>query len=311
MKNETKDAIIQKLESFMVQHNVSANEVAAKTGINSSYISIMRSGAYMVKVGEKEVEIQSKYYEQLAGLCGYSLQKEYWEPRRTDQTVRMLATLEDAKRYGYTNVVIGETGCGKTYTANVFMQNHPIDFFIVTVGSQDFIGDVLEKIIKAIGSRQATGKSKSSRISQIVSHLKGLKLRGQRPLIYFDESEYMKHSVLCSMKELYDNLNGICGIVLGGTDQLTQNLDKLRKRNKPGIPQFYRRIKFGIRQLPGIDRDFKVFLSSYEKPLQRFLRENCENYGELHDVLVPALREADRTGQPMTEDFVKLVLGIR
>ena len=43
----------------------------------------------------------------------------------------------------------------------------------------------------------------------------------------------------------------------------------------------------------------------------RFLRENCDNYGELHDVLVPAMREADITGEPLTVDFIKTVLDIR
>jgi len=310
MKNETKIAVMEALEQFMELHQVSANKVAAKTGISSSYISIMRSGATTIKVRGKEVEIQNKYYEQIASFCNFQLQKNYWAPRHTDQSTRILTTLEDAKEYGYTNVIIGEMGCGKTYTARLFGQNYPMDFFMVTVGSQDFINDMLNKLLAVLKIKTQV-KSKSGRIGVIVNHLKNMKLKGMKPLIYFDESEYMKQSMLCSMKELYDHLNGVCGIVLGGTDQLTRNIDKLRKRNKEGIPQLYRRIKFGIRQLPIIDRNFKIFLNDYEKPLQRFLKENCENYGELHDVLVPALREADRTGEPLTEEFIKLVLGIR
>jgi len=39
--------------------------------------------------------------------------------------------------------------------------------------------------------------------------------------------------------------------------------------------------------------------------LRKFLQTECENYGELHDVLVPALREAENAGKSISEDFVR------
>ena len=138
-----------------------------------------------------------------------------------------------------------------------------------------------------------------------------LKLQGLMPMIIFDEAEYMKQPALCALKELYDNLNKKCALVLIGTDQLIKNIERMRKRNKDGIPQLYRRIKFGIRVLPSIDTSFKEFLNSIEdKELVKFLKSNCDNYGELHDALVPAMREADRIGEPLTEKLVRKVLNI-
>jgi hypothetical protein len=86
----------------------------------------------------------------------------------------------------------------------------------------------------------------------------------------------------------------------------------MRKKDKDGIPQLYRRIKFGIRTLPSIDRSFKQFLNGEisNAKVVTFLRQNCDNYGELHDVLVPALREADRTGQPLTENLIRTMLNL-
>ena len=48
-----------------------------------------------------------------------------------------------------------------------------------------------------------------------------------------------------------------------------------------------------------------------DREIVRFLTENCDNYGELHDVLVPAKREADITCEPLTVDFIKTVLNLR
>ena len=300
-----KEQITQALNTYIAQHGISANEIVKRTGVNESYISSIRNGE--TTVGKSE--IKDKWYILLADFLGVKLQKEYWTMRETPQLYRMLATLEDAKENGTTNIVIGETGCGKTYISNLFIKANPIDTFKVVVGSLDTIGDLLDKVIDVL--KIATPKTKSKKIGEIAKKLKQLKLEGQKPHLIFDECEYMKQPALCSMKELYDALFGICGITLIGTSQLIDNLEKLRKKNRAGIPQFYRRVKFGIRELPTIDRTFSDFLRGIEdKKLLNFLKSNCDNYGELHDVLVPAMKEADRTGNQLTEDFVRTILGM-
>lgn len=311
MKTEIKQSIMAALESYMTQHGMSASDVAKKSGVNGSYISNMRQGNYAVAAGNgNTVELADKYFESLATLIGYKLTKTYWEPVPTAQLKRTIATLEDARQFGYTNVIIGDTGCGKTYVANMFAQGYPMDAFLVTVSSQDNIGDLLEKVCEKL--HITLEKTKSRTLRAIARKMQDMKRDGQKPILIFDEAEYMRQPALCNIKEMYDNLNGIASIVLLGTPQLIRHLDKLRKKDKDGIPQLYRRIKFGIRPLPAIDRTFKQFLNGIvnDQAIGKFIRENCENYGELHDVLVPALREADRTGQPLTENLIRTMLNM-
>ncbi len=310
MKVETKLAIIAALEDYMRLHNISASDVAKKTEVNQAYISNMRAGNFTMNAGNSnQVDISDKYFEKIARFIGYGIEKSYWEPVETAQMKRILATLEDAKEYGTTNVIIGETGSGKSYVTELFAKAHPIDCFVVTVGSQDNIGDLIEKICDKI--HMTTEKTKSNTLRHIAKKLNKMRLDGHKPIVIFDESEYMKAPALCNMKELYDNLNGIASIVLLGTPQLTKHLDKMRKKDRDGIPQFYRRIKFGIRVLPSIDKTYRQFLTQeMDKGLMRFIMTNCENYGELHDVLVPAMREADRSGQPLTENLVRTILNM-
>jgi hypothetical protein len=78
--------------------------------------------------------------------------------------------------------------------------------------------------------------------------------------------------------------------------------------NKNGAPQFYRRIKAGIKHIPS-DKNFKPFFEKMnvdDKGLRKLLNERCNNYGELHDYLEPVLKEADVKGQPVTESFFRL-----
>lgn len=232
-----------------------------------------------------------------------------WKTQNTDQMKRILATLEDAKQFGYTNVIIGETGSGKTYISRKFAEKND-SVYIITIGQSDNIGDILDKI--CIELKINPGKTRSKKIRGVISTMTYKKADDHlQPMLIFDEAEYMKQPALCAMKELYDHLNGICSIVLIGTEQLILNIERMRKRNKEGIPQLYRRIKFGIRYLPLIDRTFKHFLAEIEDPdLVKFVRANCDNYGELHDVLVPAIREAQRTKQALTENFVRTILNM-
>ncbi len=310
MKIETKQQITEALNRFLSQHLMPASDLAKKADVNQAYISQIRQGKYTTTVGNNEVEIASKYFERIAKVIGFQIEQSYWSTVLTPQFAHILATLEDARSFGETNLIIGGTGSGKTYTAKIFALQHPVDVVMITVGSTDNIGDLIDKITEALHI-PSPARTKSKKIRQIIKAMLDLKQAGNLPVLILDEAEYMKMPALCSMKELYDNLHGVASIVLVGTDQLTRNIEKMRKKNKDGIPQLYRRIKFGIRELPPIDRSFKEFLNGLEPGLQRFIKANCDNYGELHDVLVPVFREAERIGQAPTEELVRTVLGIR
>jgi len=308
MKAEIKRQIIDALENYMTEYSVSQNEVAKRSGVNASYIIQMRKGEYSVAVNGKTVEISDKHFEKIAELTGFQIRKNYWETKPTEQLMEIMSELEDAKQYGYTRTIIGDTGCGKSYAIELFRQKNPNDTFVVTVSQLDNIGDLLDKILDLL--KIAPANTKSKKLKDIVAKLRNMKLEGAAPMLVFDECEYMKQPALCAMKELYDNLNKYCAIVLVGHYQLLNNIERLRKRNKDGIPQLYRRIKFGIRELAPIDRRYTLFLEGMDKKLSKFLQMECENYGELHDVLVPALREAERTNETISEDFVRGLLNM-
>lgn len=305
MTTEIKNQIVQELENYLELHKMSANEFVKKSGINEAYVSNMRNKSF--KIGT--TEIAERWFEKVAQFIGLALKKNYWTPVKTNQMTAMMPILEDSKEHGLTNVVIGETGSGKTFNTDLFAKSNPLDTFIIKVGSSDNLSDLIDKILEA--AKIPHSKTKSKNINGIIKFMQKQKFDGLKPQLIFDECEYMKQPTLGMMKEFYDDLKGHCSIVLIGTDELIDNLDKLRKRKKAGMRQFYRRIKFGIRVLPNIDKNYRGFLDNIQdKGLLKFLKSNCENYGELHDCLVPAMREADRTGEPLTEAFVRKVLNI-
>lgn len=314
MNLEQKLQIVEAAKKYADEHGLSQNDLAKKAEVSAKYVSDMFNGkTYTVanSATGKTVEIADKYYLKLAEYVGVSVKKEYWKTVVTPQMQRILLSLQVAKENGETNLIIGETGCGKSYVCDLFRRKYPADTYIVTVSQTDNITDLIEKLVSAL-KISISSKTKSGKLNEIIRYLADKRSYGQEPMVIFDEAEYMKQPALCAMKSLYDNLHKVCSIVLVGTDQLLNHLEQMKRKNKDGIPQFYRRVKFGVRRLEPIDRRFPGFLDDIQdKEIRRFLMEQCDNYGELHDVLVPAKREADITGEPLTVEFIKTVLNIR
>ena len=311
MDKKTKDSIIVALEAWMKENEFSANEFSAKSGVPTNYLSYVKRNIYSMPVGGKEVAIDDKYFRMIAETINFNFDDRIiWEARQTPQFMQMITYLEDARTFGYTTIIIGETGCGKTFSSDIFVNSNPKDLFKVTVGSMDTIGDLLDKL--GIALRIPLTGSKSKKLNAITKELLKIKMDGRTPTLIFDESEYMKQPTLCNMKEMYDHLIGKCGLVMIGTNQLITKIEKLKNKNKDGMPQFYRRIKYNIRELRPVDTRFQQFLTSVEdKNLVKFLQQECQNYGELHDVLLPAMREAKRLGEPLTENLVRKVLNMQ
>jgi len=309
MDQSTKINITKAVKQYIADTGISQTELANKAGIRVEYMSHILNQKFNIPTGNgKTVTIADKYFNRLKNFIGYN-QQPYWEPKPTPQLTAMLAIMNEAREYGYTRIITGETGAGKTYTAQLFLRKYPADTFVITVGSTDNLNDLIDKIIEKLNI--TSGKTKSKKLRDIARKLRQLKEDGYHPTIIFDEAEYMKQPALASMKYLFDAINGYAALLLIGTGQLLDNINRLRRKDKPGIPQLYRRIKFGIRRLNNIDRSFKLFLNEIEDPqVRKYIRQIADNYGELHDILVPVRREADRLQEPISVSLIQKVLNL-
>ena len=303
MTHEEKQQIVKAAQGYMSDKGISQNELAKLTGVNASYLSSIMKGVFTFtnsRTGE-ESPIADKWFQAIADRIGLKLTKEYWPLVKTEQFVDIVKELTEAKESATTRIIVGETGCGKSYTVDRFRQAYPQGTYVVTCNQNDTISDLIRKMQKVL--KVSFDGSVSYRIDRISMELSRIADNGQHPVLIFDEAEYLTVRGLLSIKTIYDYLKGICGIVMIGT---TDILDKLeRSKRREGMPQFIRRFKAGIRNVRPIDRTFAKFFDGrgYTKDLINLLRMNADNYGELADYLEPALREADAQGKPLTKEF--------
>lgn len=310
MDLNTKINIAKATKKYIELHEMSNSNIARISAVPKEHLGNILKGDFTYNAGkDKTGDIPEKYFFMLAEMVDFELKKKLWKMRQTPQMVQTIEILDDARNNAVTRVIIGETGCGKSSTLRLFKKQHPADVFSVVVGSEDTLTDLLFKVCSAL--KVPVKGSKSSKIREIARNLESLRLNGRKPMLVFDECEYMKPAALCSIKEFYDYLDKKCSITLIGTEQLKENINRLRNRDAKGIPQLYRRIKYGFRQLRPINRSFTDFLQEIkDTKLKIWLQNNCANYGELHDVLVPCMKEAERLEHPLTLSFVQIVLGL-
>lgn len=300
---DEKQTIMKAALAYMEEKGISQNELARLTGINVGYLSGMLKGMFtFVNSRTKEQSpIADKWFQAIADSIGCKVKKEYWPLVKTDQFIDIVKELTEAKETATTRIIVGETGCGKSYTVDRFRQAYPMGTYVVTCNQNDSISDLIRKMQKVLNV--SFEGSVSYRIDRISMELSRMADNRQQPILIFDEAEYLSVRGLLSIKTIYDYLKGICSIVMIGTDDILNKLEKSKR--KEGMPQFFRRFKAGIRHVRPIDRTFNKFFEGkgFAKDLIRLLRMNADNYGELADYLEPALREADSRGETLTKEF--------
>lgn len=306
MTLQEKQAIVEAAKNYIQEKKISQNELADRAGLNSSYMSSLVNGVFtfMDKRTGKSSDIKEIYFVKLAKAIDYKLKKEYWPMVETPQLIDVLKALTEAKG-GKTRMIIGETGCGKTYSLNKFSAAYPKGTYVVTVSNADYQNDLLRKIQRAIGI-DCTG-SPSERLDKISVELSRRYDAGLNPVLIFDESEYLKIPALLNVKTIYDYLKDTCGIVLIGTDDLLKKLESVQ--SKPGMKQFYSRFKAGQRSIRSIDKKYSLFLSGkgYSEELIECIQKNASDYRGVSDYLIPALKEADRMGVELTAELFKTI----
>lgn len=301
MKQDLNIKVSEALKEYAKEKELSQDQLSTVTGLNVSYINaILKKETHIGKT-----KIKDTYYLSIAKTIGLNLEsKTYWQHQDTVQYQQIFTELLDAKVSGRPKMIIGATGCSKTYTVDRFLQQVPNETYKITLSSLFKLNDVLDELSDKFNIEHTYNKH--NRLKKIGYRLWSKQIRGQQPVVIFDEAENATVPTLRMIKAFYDEAHPYCSIVLIGTPQLLKKLDKLREKDVDGMAQFYRRFKAGIREVKSISKsqDYKAFLDTVEdKHLRTLISTMSDNYGELNAYLEYALREADRSGVPLTERF--------
>ena len=161
MNKETKRAIIEAMVAYAKDKELSQDQLAQTLKINVSYVNAMLRGESMVG----KTEIKDNLFKRAAKAIGYVFERTYWELKETPEYLQITTELLDAKVSGRGKMLIGKTGCGKTFSYNDFVMNYPTHTYGITVSSLHKLKDIINELCDLL-SVDTTG-SYVSRLKRI------------------------------------------------------------------------------------------------------------------------------------------------
>lgn len=296
MQDTLKQEIIAAAEAYRVDKGMDQKAFAKFAGVNYSYYNVVRGGKFVYGA----TVIDDAFFRTIARAIGFQLETIYWPHRDTAQYVDVMTALHQAREKIEPRMIVGETGCGKTYAIDRFCEQNPIGVYRVTVTDYDTIRDILEEVVKTLGIKIEARRG--ALLRGVCAALREQAAGGRKVMLIIDEAENTKVPGLKAYKALYDLLKDFAALVLVGTPELPEKLETLRRKGVAGIPQFIRRFKAKTTRLEAVDRSFPDFRDTVaDAGVWRLASRLCDNYGELYDYLEPALREAREGGEELTE----------
>lgn len=300
MQDTLKDSIMGAVKAYMATNGMNGADFARRAGVNKSYFNVAYNGKYTFQ----STTIPDSFFHKVAQAAAYSIRLTYFPHRDTPQYIDATNALYEARDKVEPHMIIGETGCGKTYAVDRFCEQNPVGVFRVTVNDYDTIRDILEEIAKSIGLQ--TTARRGALLRQVCRALKELAASGLKVILIIDEAENTKVPGLKAYKALYDLLKGFASLVLAGTPDLLKKLEMLKRKGVEGMPQFIRRFKAKTTLLESVNRSFPDFNGIVsDAGVWRLATSMCDNYGELHDYLEPAIREAQENNEELNEAFFR------
>jgi hypothetical protein len=146
---------------------------------------------------------------------------------------------KQAQRFSTMNVIIAETGYGKTNALEYFAENN--DHVIYVSVTKAMTSKVMYgAILKAAGWKNIYRESSLFHIIESIGYY--LKETPGKKLLIIDEGNQISDPNLIHLHDLRDATQYISGIVIAGPKQFQTKMEHYEETNRFGMPEFIRRI---------------------------------------------------------------------
>lgn len=310
----TKTNIIEAARLYMQSNGLSQDAMTGHVkkmnggnGFSVAYLNDMLKGKFTT--GNQQTPINDKYYMQLARSINFTVRKTYRKHHDTANFQLCMDTFSEARDSKMPYAIDGETGEGKSYTAEQYMQQHPKNTYLVRCD-----GDLTAKSF-FMELAYSLGMKPSGAIFDIRKNVIQKLKNETDALLIIDEAENLKDRAWESMKRVMDDLKGYCGIAFIGANNFEQQLQKKADRMKGCFPQVLRRIREGgiVCLVPFILDDCADICKEYgitSKAHVKALYDKCRNTAQLTSMIEKVMREHDQDNKYSVHDLIELYCNV-
>jgi hypothetical protein len=274
MTTERKNEIATAVQKQMEQKKLSQSSAASMIGMSDATLHNM--------LNNKWENISEKMWQRALQWVGLGSTRWFEKPLITYDLNNIFSTCTDAQENARMLAVTAPTDFGKTTALKAFAgrtENCFYSFATVTMGRKEF----LNAIQKSMGIE--VDGSIHNRLYAIIEKLRD----ASYPLLIIDDCGKLQDSCLRLIQIIFDELEGHCGIILGGTSYFCNYVCKMAAKDKMGFQELKRRIGYWL-PLRGMDMPFirqaaKKFGITDEGAVA-YIKDNCKGYGTLKELLV-------------------------
>lgn len=220
--------ITEALRSYVSKYPSQNKAAASLNGISPATLSAILNGKHEV--------ISDEMWRNIASQLNVTGSGEGWQLVETQAYREMILAMQDAQEYRKVRWITGDAGCGKTTTAGVYASENR-EVFTILCDEDMRKGDFVREIARKVGFRSA-----GMRIRDILDTAIERIMQMDRPLLIFDEGDKLNDNVFHYFINIYNRLEGKCGIVFLSTSYIRHRIERGVSGNRKGYNEIYSRI---------------------------------------------------------------------
>jgi len=222
-----KDAIRDNLRAYCSKYPSQNKAAGSLKGVSAGTVSTILNGKYD--------NISDEMFRNIAMQVG-SGNATGWQIVETGAYREIWFAMEDAQEWRNVTWIVGDAGCGKTTTAQLYAQEHREVFYVLC--SEDMSkAEFIREIARTIGL-----KTDGYTLRDLWDIIIGNLIQMESPLMVFDEADKLTDTVFHYFISFYNRLEEKCGIIFMSTDYIKRRMDLGLRHNKKGYNEIHSRI---------------------------------------------------------------------
>jgi DNA transposition AAA+ family ATPase len=218
------------------KQGLSQARYAKQANVSAANISELLNGNW-----EK---FSDKMIQRMAIACGYD--ELGWKTAETNNLRLVNSLCQRAQMSSISLAITDVAGRGKTEGFSQYARNHH-NVFHLNCAAHWTNKLFMEKMLQALGVN-GEALASSAKCELAIQTLGKM----EKPLLIIDEADKLRDTSLLFFIEIYNRLDGYCGVILAGQTNLQKTIDKGRQRDKRGYNEIYSRIGRRFISLKGI-----------------------------------------------------------
>lgn len=244
MRSEQKEKIRDLVERT-IEHLGGQRATATRAGVSAATISQI--------VNRNWDRIADDMWRKIAAALGYA--EDGWQLVDNTFNFRVLeTTFLDAKKYSMMMCVSHKAGSGKTAGARLFMEKYAGRQVYYIHCREWSVKQFMRALCRTLGIEQPSGRATADQyMEKIISFF--LVRADKKPLLIVDEADKLQRSAMRTFIPLFNATEDRIGIVLMGTENLSEEIKRGVRYNKKGYDEIDSRLGRQFIRLYGANRD--------------------------------------------------------